>query len=243
MSKQYQSDIPSGVIEKTIAEYTRQGACIWPKRTACWYQGKIVGERSYTHTGIRIIETPLKEGKKHGMEYFWDDSGNLYSAEPYKDGLPHGTAFQWDSCGNLLGTYTLNRGTGYDLWRSVDEDGTVYVSEIHSLQDGVPHGWEWWMDADQMSVHQERHWHHGILHGIERMWSDGNHLMSGYPKYWIQGVEVSQSEYITETETNPFLPCFEERDQNSLRSFPADLQLLLGKRKGHGKQKADDFCQ
>ena len=227
MDAPYKSDIPPDVEEKRLTEYKREGHCIWPKKTACWRNGEIVGERSYEQDGTLIIETPLKNGKKHGVEYYWEEDGSLSCAEPYEDGLLHGTAFQWDPHGNVVGTYTLHRGTGYDIWRSTNEDGTIVISEIHSLKGGFPHGFEWWVKDDQQSVHMERHWHEGMLHGIERHWDDDGRLLKGYPKYWIQDAEVSHFEYMEQLEKDSQLPSFKKRDRNCIRKFPEEIQQLL----------------
>ena len=163
------------------------------------------------------------------MEYYWEADGWLSCAEPYEDGFLHGTAFQWDCHGHLIGTYTLHRGTGYDIWRSTDEQGACIISEIHRLKDGRPHGFEWWVNDDQQSVFSERHWYEGRLHGIERQWDHDGRLTQGYPKYWIEDVEVSQREYMKASQKDARLPSFEERDQDCTRTFPEDIRQLCKK--------------
>ena len=105
------------------------------------------------------------------MRYCWLGPGLLSSAEPYVDGLRHGTARQWDAKGRLIGTFRMLRGTGIDLWRQPLDDGRVYLSEVLYLQNGQRHGFEWWLEEDQLGVFIERHWLAGQLHGIEREWN------------------------------------------------------------------------
>jgi hypothetical protein len=143
----YRSSIPPGVAERTVSEYRREGSAVWPRRTECLPGEEIVGERWYDEDGTLVEEIPLQHGKKHGVEYQWDD-GKLSSAEPYWEGKPHGTAIQWDRDGRLLGTYTMVHGTGLDVWRGTREDGSIYVTEIRTLRDGLPHGFEWWLNED-----------------------------------------------------------------------------------------------
>jgi hypothetical protein len=222
----YRSSIPPGVTERTVSEYRREGDLVWPRRTECLLGGEIVGERYYEEDGTLGLETPIKEGKKHGVEYRWD-SGKLISAEPYWEGKPHGTAMQWEEDGRLLGTYTLVHGTGLDVWRGTREDGSIHVSEIHSLRDGMPHGFEWWLNEDQASVWYERHWHLGELHGIERQWNERARLRRGWPKYWVRGTQVTKRQYLRTAAKDDTLPPFREEDESSRRSFPPEIEELL----------------
>ncbi len=224
----YVSDIPKGVTEKTVSEYREKRGAIWLKRTECWFEGKIVGERSYDKEGTMVIERPLKNGKIHGVEYYWDDDGTLSCAEPYENGLPHGTANQWNG-DQIIGTYTLIHGTGYDLWRRISENGDVILSEIHSMKNGCPHGYEWWLNEDQESVYSEKHYVEGKLHGIERQWEYEGGLSEGYPKYWVNNNEVAKSKYLEESNKDDQLPAFLEEEQVPKRSFPAEIHKIMGK--------------
>ena len=99
-------------------------------------------------------------------------------------------------------------GTGYDIWRWEWWEGFAPVSEVHSMQDGVPHGYEWWMDADQRSLDHERHWSEGKYHGIERRWNHQRKLHRGYPKYWIRGEAVTKRQYLKAAKSDKTLPRF-----------------------------------
>lgn len=229
MNDSYASAIPKGAIEKTVSEFKSEGNFSWPKKTECWYNGKIVGERFYEKDGTLIIERPLKDGKTHGVEYHWDDDGTLSCAEPYEKGLPHGTATQWDDDGNIIGTYTLEHGTGYDIWRCRNENGDILISEIHTMKNGLPHGFEWWVNEDQKSVFIEKHYVEGKLHGIERQWEYEGGLTVGYPKYWINSSEVTKTEYMETSRKDHLLPAFSKVDQEPERTFPKEIMKIIEK--------------
>jgi hypothetical protein len=195
-----------------------------------------VGERSYDQDGTLLIETPLRDGKKHGLELHWYEGGeSLQSAEPFYAGLPHGTARQWAQDGSLLGKYTLNRGSGLDLWRNQRCDGGgAYLSEVHSLKRGRPHGYEWWLNEDQCSVWAERHWYEGQLHGIEREWNSRGCLRRGYPRYHVRGQRVSKRDYLKACKVDPSLPAFRAEDNQPDRCFPSAVASELGIQRTEG---------
>ena len=225
--KRPKSDIPQSVVEQLIQEYRQEGPHLFYRLTVCLLDGKVVGQRAYDYDGKLMIETPLKDGKKHGREYTWDEAGHLISMEPYVNGKIHGTAKQYGRKGQVIGTYQLTHGTGFDVWRAESEDGTITISEIHSLQDGLPHGYEWWLREDQHSVWHERHWQQGQYHGIERMWNDKGKLQRGYPNYWIQGQAVGKRAYLKAVKKDETLPTFREEDNQSRRRFPVEIENLL----------------
>ncbi len=117
--------------------------------------------------------------------------------------------------------------TGFDIWRQEREDGFPFISEIHSLQDGHPHGYEWWLNEDQHSVWHECHWQCGEYHGIERRWNDRGKLDRGYPKYWIHGQAGTKRVYLKATQTDDTLPTFLEKDNRPRRQFPVKIERLL----------------
>lgn len=221
MDKRYRSSIPSEAIERIGLE---RGEL---RLHEYLLDDQLIGTRQYDANGTLISETPLRNGKRHGIEYRWDDTGWLVSAEPYIDGLPHGVAKQWSSDGKLIGTYTLKRGTGYDVWRDVNAAGKVYVSEIRYMKDGQPQGFEWWFDEDQHNLFIERHWHAGVLHGIEREWNAQGRIARGWPRYYRHGERVTKRQYIQACKSDSTLPTFYEKDQSPRRNFPPEVQKLL----------------
>ena len=225
--KRFKSDIPPNVIEQTKREFRREGGAIWHRVTDCLLNGEVVGRRSYNEDGQLVIETPLKNGLKHGREYYWDDDGTLNLIEPYVNGKIHGTAKQYGRNGKVIGTYTIRHGTGYDIWRVEDEDGAIHISEIHSLKDGLPHGYEWWVTDKPRIIYEERHWHEGQFHGIEREWNLANKLRRGFPRYWIKNERVDKRKYLRAAEDDPSLPPFRLKDNSPRRRFPPAIEQLF----------------
>jgi hypothetical protein len=225
--KQLKSDIPTGAVEQLVSEYRREGASIYYRMMDCLFNELLVGRRAYTQHGQLVIETPFKNGQKHGREYTWDEDGSLSLMEPYMNGKIHGTARQYGRKGQVIGTYSLRHGTGFDIWRHESEEGTISISEIHSLREGLPHGYEWWLMSERGSLWHERHWQAGTYHGIERMWNIRGKLSRGYPKYWIAGQVVPKRKYLKAAQTDKTLPAFRERDNSLRRKFPPEIKHLF----------------
>ncbi|MCL4677911.1 MAG: hypothetical protein KJ017_04865 [Alphaproteobacteria bacterium] len=228
----YRSDIPAEAKENVVSFYTedenarQQGGNIHYERREYILDGELVGYRQFDHDGRLIIETPMKDMRKHGTEYtwYWYAPDRLSLSEPYQNGKVHGTAKQWTVDGDLMGSYTLEDGTGRDIWRKQDEeDGVVYVAEIHSLSQGKLHGFQWWLNKDQKTIIGERSWKDGFLHGIERHWTEDGHLAEGYPKFYIDDREVPKNLYMQEQRTDPDLPPYDPREDANLRDFPEGL--------------------
>lgn len=227
--KQRTSGIPKNAAEVEIRKYRQDGSLIYFRLTECILDDRVIGRRAYDSEGNLRMETPLKNGRKHGSEYTWNESGNLESVEPYVEGKLHGIAMQYGRNGKLIGTYRLVHGTGYDIWRYEREDGSTGISEIHSLQDNLPHGFEWWLKADQHSVWHERHWQLGQIHGIERIWNDKGRLKREYPKYWIQNQTTGKRDYLKAAEQDKTLPKYRKKDDLPQRRFPNEIESLLSK--------------
>jgi hypothetical protein len=217
--KRPKSDIALSAVEIRVEGYDRL--------TECVVDGEVVGRRVYNKAGRIVTETPLKDGKRHGREFEWDDDGTLLSVEPYFEGQIHGLAKQYGRSGKVIGTYRLVHGTGYDIWRWECWEGFAPVSEVHSMKEGVPHGYEWWMDPDQRSLDHERHWCKGKYHGIERRWNYRRKLHRGYPKYWIHGDSVTKNQYLKAAKSDKTLPPFRAKDNSPRRQFPPAIQKLL----------------
>ncbi len=188
-----------------------------------------MGIRHWNMAGHLELETPLKDGQQHGVAYTWYAKGRLNAAEPYTHGLPHGIARQWAENGRLLGTYSMENGSGIDLWRDLRADGSAYLAEARYSKGGKLHGPEWWINEDQTSVFTERHWQDGKLHGIERVWTGGAKLDDGYPKFWVVGEEVSRETYQESAAREPSLPAIHDPDDLPRRRFPAEVESALGR--------------
>ncbi|MBI3910905.1 MAG: hypothetical protein HY320_08220 [Armatimonadetes bacterium] len=224
----YVSSIPEYAEERVTVRYP-DGA----KEQAEYYlAGERVGQRHFHPCGQPSVEYPLRNGVRHGVVYWWALPGEPLSAEPYENGVPHGTAYQWGRDGQLIGTYTLEHGTGIDLWWQDWEDGPVTLVEIHYMQGGFPHGFEWWLNDDQESVYEERHWDRGTLHGIERNWNLRGRLRRGYPRYWVHGKRVTKRDYLRAAAKDPSLPPFRPEDNDPRRTFPPEIVPHLWGRSG-----------
>lgn len=222
----FKSDIPPNVVEQITQEFRRDGSAIYHRLTACVLNGEVVGQRAYGEEGQLVTETPLRNGDKHGREYQWADDGKLSLIEPYVNGKMHGTAKQYGRNGSVIGTYSLRHGTGYDIWRDEDEDGAINISEIHTLKDGLPHGYEWRLMKSHILRH-EVHWHEGQYHGIEREWNAANKLRRGFPRYWIKDDRVTKRKYFRAAKKDSTLPPFRLKDNSPRRRFPFAIEQLF----------------
>lgn len=221
------SDIPNAAQEWLVSEYKQASPSTVFKVMKCILNGEVVGRRAYDGKGNLILETPLKNNKKHGREYTWNEQDSLELVEPYFEGKLHGLAKQYGRKGKVIGTYRCVHGTGLDIWRSERKDGSIIISEIHSLKDGQPHGCEWWLRDDQHSVWHECHWSQGLVHGIERIWDSKGSLKRGYPKFWINGQTVSKRTYLKRAELDEALPALQLADNQPQRWFPAEIEALF----------------
>jgi hypothetical protein len=196
-------------------------------KVECRLDGKVVGVRYYHKTAELSDEFPLKDGLTHGTVYRSRTPGKLESAEPHFKGKLHGKARQWSDDGKLMGTYTMKRGTGIDLWWTESERGVPQLSEARYLKDGKWHGFEWWLLGQKVPVHEQHFWN-DKLHGIERRWNARGRLHRGYPRYWVNNERVSKRQYTRACTTDPTLPPFREQDNKPKRKFPAEAQVHLG---------------
>ena len=196
--------------------------------------GEVVGFRWFSHDGGAGTENPLKNGLLHGTQYYFDvcSDGTLTAsfAWPYREGKPHGVARQWSEDGTLIGTFVMKHGTGWDLWRNRHcETDTHYLSEARHLQDGNWHGFEWWLEEDQKSVHQEAHFWENLQHGIRRMWNSEGRLKRDYPQYWVKNERVTKRQYLRACGKDPNLPVFREIDNLPQRDFPPEVVDAINK--------------
>ena len=196
--------------------------------------GDVVGVRYFDQNGQLELERPMKLGLSHGTLYTFND-GVVTFAERYRNGLAHGTAKQWADDGDLIGTYAMKHGTGLDLWRCKNGWGNkrVVLAEARFLKRGERHGFEWWLNEDQKSVLDERHFWTDLQHGIERSWNIEGCLKRGYPRYWVKGKQVSKRKYLRECAKDGDLPPFHESDNQPRRKFPsAVLAAMSSPRQG-----------
>ncbi|HEY4359054.1 MAG TPA: hypothetical protein VGN16_25130 [Acidobacteriaceae bacterium] len=228
--KHYRSSIPAAAEEQIVSTHASNGS---KQQVNLVFEGEVVGSRWFDREGLMASETPLKNGKAHGTLYYFDDEMDgplrVTFAEPYRNGLAHGTAKQWSAYdGRLLGTYTMKHGTGLDLWRVETCGGSsAYLAEARYHRDGKWHGFEWWLQEDQTSVHKENHFSENLQHGIVREWNAAGRLRRGYPQYWFKGEKVSQKQYLRACTRDASLPPFHTSDNLPQRSFPAEVLAAI----------------
>ena len=233
------SALPLGVVERTIKKYARtehgnDSSSTYPRITECVQDNIVVAHRWYDDENRLLREIPLNAaGQQHGLVLDWhDETEQLSLAEPYVNGVIHGTAHQWDYDGRYLGQYTLSHGSGFDIWRRTTEDGSVYVSEVHTMRNNKPHGYEWCLDEDRQ-LWFERHWVHGRLHGIERAWNTTGGLRRDAPRYWVSNEKVDKRRYTRAAAEDASLPPFQASHQHQERTFPTEVQRAISGRADH----------
>jgi hypothetical protein len=182
----------------------------------------VVGYRHFDADGELELDCGARGGRRHGREYRLDSPGNLLSATRYRNGLEHGLARQWSDEGRLIGTYRMRDGTGVDLWwgETWSKPRRPYLSEVRFMLNGRRHGFEWWLNEDQHSVWQERHWSDEEPHGIEREWAHNAKLRAGFPRFYIRGSQVTRKAYERALEHDPTLPAYRLEDDRPERTFP-----------------------
>jgi hypothetical protein len=130
-----------------------------------------------------------------------------------------------------MGTFTLKHGTGIDLWWCERAEDRPYLSEARYVTAGKWNGFEWWLNPDQKSIHEERHFKDDLEHGIERSWNRQGRLRRGYPRYWINNVRMTKREYLRACVSDPTLPPFREKDNRPQRTFPPEVSACRSGRR------------
>ncbi|GAB4197798.1 MAG: hypothetical protein OHK0022_16390 [Roseiflexaceae bacterium] len=222
------TEIPETAQE--IVDQTWQGGA----RRAAWYEqdGQRVGYRAWSEEGVLLMEQALRDGVPHGRLRIWHDNGQLCEEGWYQDGREHGQTRQYDWDGTLIGSYTMDHGTGVDLWFM--RPGVL--SEERHMRDGQRHGYERWWDEDNLHVWEESHFWEGQEHGIFRRWNDAGGLARGYPRYYVRGQRVSKRQYLRAAASDPTLPPFRPEDQAPQRSIPEDVRAKINRRDAEGAE-------
>ena len=183
-----------------------------------------VGYRYFKSDSVLTDERAYRGVHPYKHAYTWHSSGAMHSCETFDaEGVPHGTAYQWADDGRLIGSYTLVHGTGVDLWWTPWDDGTAQLSEIHMMRDGARHGYEWWLDENEVP-YSERHWQNFAEHGIEREWNSAGRLRRGYPRYWLHGQRVRKDRYVRAAAKDDTLPPFRAEENLPARQFPPEVE-------------------
>jgi hypothetical protein len=228
----YVSSIPANARQQVVLCFA-DGS---PRKIDYYLGEERVGERHYYENGTLNYEQSYSQGQMHGWQYYFEcGSGQLMWAEPWEQGLIHGTSRQWDRTGRLVGTYTLEHGTGTDLWWQYRQDGSAYLAEVHPFVDGSPHGIEWWLN-EKGDLTQETCWDKGGRHGIERHWNGEYGLRRGYPRYYVDDLRVTKSQYLRAAALDQTLLPFRADDNRPKRVWPDFIVCLLNGQTGHTDQ-------
>ena len=110
------------------------------------------------------------------------------------------------------------------------------------MRKGARHGFEWWLNADQRSISQERHWSDDQAHGIEREWDLNGQLRAGFPKFYVRGNRVTRRAYEREQQHDPSLPAYRTEQNRPQRQFPPVIarRLVFGTGAARRKRNATD---
>jgi antitoxin component YwqK of YwqJK toxin-antitoxin module len=219
--KHYRSSIPRAAKERVPATH-RTGQQKY--KVEYLLNGEVVGVRQFDENGQLSFERPMKNGVTHGTLYDIED-GVVTFSEPYRYGLAHGIARQWSHDGELIGSYSMQHGTGLDLWRCKKnwDNGRAFLAEVRHIKEGKWHGFEWWLNEDQRSVNSEHHFWENLQHGIERRWNSQRRLKRGFPRYWVNNKQVTKREYLRACVKDGNLPPFREADNRPRRKFPPEV--------------------
>lgn len=225
--RRFRSSIPARARARVVGRHP-SGA---PERVKYVVGRSIVGYRLFDSDGELQLDYGMRRGRRHGREYRLDLPGKLLSATAYRSGVENGVARQWSDDGRLIGSYRMKNGTGVDLWW---QDGLTkprrpYLAEVHFMLKGHRHGFEWWLNEDQQSVYQERHWSLDDAHGIEREWNEKGTLRPGFPKFYVRGRRVTRKVYERERVRDRSLPPYRIEDNQPQREFPPVIARRLAK--------------
>ena len=210
------SSIPEDAEEVLIETEEHEG---WPTELvfSCRFNGEVVGSRQRTEDGRLLHEHGLRNDRYHGWWRDWDEHGQLTFEGFRVDGAEHGVARQWCE-GRLIGWYTMDHGTGLDLWRHADGS----LAEERHLEEGGWRSYErLWRFGENKAVWWEKHFHENREHGIERQWREGR-LKRGYPRYWVKGERVTKRQYLSAAKKDATLPPYRVEDDSPERPLPPE---------------------
>lgn len=205
-------ELPKDAVER-VKERWPDGR---PRGAEYWVGEELVFTRYWDDEGQLIQHDSWRGGKRHGPNLSWYDNGVLAAETFYVDGLEHGIARQYDWDGKLIGTYEMDHGTGADLWYW--EAGQLAEERYYCA--GLRHGIERWWGSDAR-IWDEQHYHHGEAHGVFRRWNSRGSLRRGFPKYFVNGAQVTKRQYLRAAAHDPTLPPFRIEENDPTREPPS----------------------
>ncbi len=179
----------------------------------------VIAERHYNEHGVLVLERSLSGGVRHGAEHRFDDDGWLLSRTYYREGLEHGLAQQWSRDGLLLGEYSMEAGSGWDLWWQTFTGSSPILAEARCYRNGRRCGDEWWfLSADRLSA-AACFWD-DLRHGAEWRWGGSGNVERGFPRFWLQDQRVTKRVYLRAAKTDGRLLVPDVCDSEPWRTFP-----------------------
>ena len=200
------------------------------KRCQYLLDGELVGERLYYSNGQIADEKLFRKKQLHGIWRQFYQDGSLFSERPYRDGLPHGTFRFWNDRGELLGASELKDGNGLlqsyeksDLG-SYREEVRFAKGKIHGIRKrwgrfditdkngcdvttfrhGVKDGWSYTLHDDGTLLAYS-YFKNDRLHGVMRRTNRDGSNVEGYPKYRVEGREVTEAQFREAAKTDDIL--------------------------------------
>ena len=187
-------------------------------KRAAFYQidGQDVAYRWWDEDGYLALEYGIQNGVMHGTFRTWYENGQICEESTYDNGKEHGISKQYDAEGNLIGAYTMEHGSGLDLWFSA----RGVIAEERYYVDGQRHGFERWWNSDNATIWMEGHFRHDEEHGIFREWNAQGRLCRGFPRYMVAGRKVDKRQYQRACRADPSLPPFVLSENRPQRQAP-----------------------
>jgi hypothetical protein len=215
--------------------------CLWPARVPGSATFKEDGRNDYSiwgrftyKTGSAAVGWSLKEspfhspgelsgeryfdrnGVKRGLEIERRKGGGVGWQVPWVKGRMHGIARQFDRTGSEILRTRFVRGSGADLYSN-----GCGINELRMYRNNHRHGIERW--GHPRLPYEESHFIRGKRSGVFRQWR-GTNLEKGYPKYFVDDKEVTQSEYRRARKARPQLPRDDRRDDQRVRPLHPSLR-------------------
>jgi antitoxin component YwqK of YwqJK toxin-antitoxin module len=204
---------------------------------------------------ILIERNLFKNGKKHGMQRTWYESGVLMSEEPYKNGVMNGVFKHWDETGKLVGCYKMMEGTGvkiiyypngrlreergyrnndkYGMQYTFHDNGQIEFYEEYKLEGLVGNSFLFYSTGEPQTIY---------AHQRNKAWDileatciivdfDENGKVDGDIVYRVNGDEVSEDNYQKLFKGNPTFPKYEQNPDDYKKLVDDRVKAIIKKYK------------
>ena len=175
--------------------------------------GKITNLKTYDKNENLIIETPYRNGKKHGAEKYYDKDGNLEGVKQYKNGIRHGVETWFYKSGRIKTETYFKYGFIQEIreyYRSGDlaeliqyKNGVKHGTALYRRQDGTTiktieyfggnkYGYFKWYSENEV-VLEIQHYVNDCLHGICKSFNKKGELV--FKELVIRGKVIRKVEF------------------------------------------------